>query len=139
MLTAIGGAVRSQPCSRAQLGSRAAVRPTRGYSDRAAVACAASRGRMNPVDETKTAAEVPARCLDDSTVLRFVSGQLDETERRSVEHEIGRCRHCSALVAELIRGSSALHVDAEHLDGPDAAGVGADGAVYAEGTNRSDW
>src|ERR1044071_3755320 len=98
-----------------------------------------SRGRMNPVDETKTAAEVPARCLDDSTVLRFVSGQLDETARRSVEHEIGRCRHCSALVAELIRGSSALHLDTEDLDGRDAAGVGADGAVYAEGTNRSDW
>jgi tetratricopeptide (TPR) repeat protein len=88
---------------------------------------------MDAEDETKTAAEVPARCLDDSTVLRFVSGQLDETARRMVEHEIGRCRHCSALVAELIRGSAALYVEAEDLDGADSD------AVCAEGSGRSEW
>ena len=77
------------------------------------VARTASRGHMEAVDETKTAAEVPTRCLDDSTVLRFVSGQLDDTSRRLVEDELGRCRDCSALVAELIRGSAVLHVEAD--------------------------
>ena len=89
---------------------------------------------MAAVDDTKTTAGAPSRCLDDSTVLRFVSGQLDDTSRRRVEHEIGRCRDCSALVAELIRGSAALHVEADDLD--DAA-ADAD-AVCAEGSGRSE-
>src|SRR4051812_5126688 len=82
---------------------------------------------MNAVDEPQATAEVRAGCLDDSTVLRFVSGQLDDTARRAVEHEIGQCRRCSALVAALIRDGAALHVEAEDLDplAPDA--VGADG------------
>jgi len=33
---------------------------------------------MDAVDETQTTAEVPAGCLDDSTVLRFVSVRRPE-------------------------------------------------------------
>jgi hypothetical protein len=73
------------------------------------------------------------RCLDDSTVLRFASGQLDDTVRRAVEDEIGSCRHCSALVAELIRGSAALHVESEDRDAPECEQTG------AEGPDRSEW
>src|ERR1043165_290501 len=96
------------------------------------VARTASRDRMEAVDETKATPERPARCLDDSTVLRFVSGQLDDTARRNVEQEIGRCRHCSALVAELVRGS-ALHADIERIDGPDP------GAACPDGSDRGEW
>src|ERR1044071_63488 len=83
---------------------------------------------MDAADETQTSAEVPAGCLDDSTVLRFMSGQLDGTARRRVEDEIGQCRRCSALVAELIRGGTALHAEAEDPDRLDPYAVGADGA-----------
>src|SRR5437868_11345137 len=100
------------------------------------VARTASRDRMEAVDETKTTPEVPARCLDDSTVLRFVSGQLDDTARRRVEHEIGRCRDCAALVAELIRGSATLHVDADEDDAADADAMCAEGSGRSEGLSR---
>jgi tetratricopeptide (TPR) repeat protein/tRNA A-37 threonylcarbamoyl transferase component Bud32 len=66
---------------------------------------------MGAFDRMDSRADLPTKCLDDSTILRFVSGQLDETERRAVEDEVGSCHHCSALVAELIRGSAALHVE----------------------------
>jgi tetratricopeptide (TPR) repeat protein len=48
-------------------------------------------------------------CLDDSTIVRFIAGKLDEPARRCAEEEIGRCRLCSALVAAVVRGSAALH------------------------------
>src|SRR3954469_6351535 len=83
---------------------------------------------MTAADETQTSAEVPAGCLDDSTVLRFVSGQLDDTARRRVEHEIGQCRRCSALVAALFRDGSALHAEADDLDRLDPDAVCADGS-----------
>ena len=76
---------------------------------------------MEAVDDTKTTAEGPSRCLDDSTVLRFMSGELDDTARRLVEDELGRCRDCAALVAELIRGSAVRNVDA--TDGADPVGA----------------
>jgi tetratricopeptide (TPR) repeat protein len=66
------------------------------------------------VDDSKTA------CLDDSTVLRFVSGQLDEPGRRAVEDEVGRCPKCAALVAELMRGSAVLPLEADDGDAPRA-------------------
>jgi tRNA A-37 threonylcarbamoyl transferase component Bud32/tetratricopeptide (TPR) repeat protein len=81
---------------------------------------------MEVVDETKKTADLPTRCLDDSTILRFVSGQLDETARRAVEDEIGSCPHCSALVAELIRGSAVLHVESAGGDGPECEPIGAE-------------
>jgi serine/threonine protein kinase len=72
---------------------------------------------MEAVEDTKSTAEGPTRCLDDSTVLRFVSGQLDDASRRLVEDELGRCRACAALVAALIRGSGSLHIEPADLDG----------------------
>ncbi|HMG55725.1 MAG TPA: protein kinase [Kofleriaceae bacterium] len=48
-------------------------------------------------------------CLDDSTIVRFIAGGLDEPARRGAEAEIGRCRSCAALVAAVVRGSVALH------------------------------
>jgi Protein kinase domain len=46
-------------------------------------------------------------CLDDSTVLQFVAGRLNEASRRRVEAEIGRCGHCAALVAGVARSGLA--------------------------------
>src|SRR5688572_26659571 len=42
-------------------------------------------------------------CLDDRTVLQFVSGHLDGADRDRVETELGRCQSCAALVAALLR------------------------------------
>ena len=51
-------------------------------------------------------------CLDDSTVVRLVTGRLDAAARSMVEREIGRCRRCAALVAEVVRGSATLDAGA---------------------------
>src|SRR5262245_60052169 len=48
-------------------------------------------------------------CLDDPTVLRFVTGRLDELAHRRAEEELARCSRCAALVAELIRDQSVAH------------------------------
>jgi tetratricopeptide (TPR) repeat protein len=50
-------------------------------------------------------------CLDDSTVVRLLAGRLDDAMRSRVEKELGRCRHCAALVAEVVRGGSVLHIE----------------------------
>jgi len=45
-------------------------------------------------------------CLGDSSVFRYVSGLLSECERAQAEQEIASCRHCAAVVAELMRDST---------------------------------
>ena len=50
-------------------------------------------------------------CLDDSTLLRFVTGQLDEIGRARAEDELAGCRRCAAVVAEIVRGSSVFRVE----------------------------
>jgi tetratricopeptide (TPR) repeat protein len=90
---------------------------------------------MAGVDNTNPA-DRSSGCLDDSTILRFVSGQLDEAARRRVEDEIGRCRHCSALVGELIRGGAALHAEIASADGPDGEPIRAEGSSRGELLSR---
>lgn len=53
-------------------------------------------------------------CLDDSTVVRLLSGRLDDSLRSRVEQELARCRRCAALVAEVVRGSSMLQLEPKH-------------------------
>jgi tRNA A-37 threonylcarbamoyl transferase component Bud32 len=69
-------------------------------------------------------------CLGDSTILRFISGQLDDAARAHVENEVGSCRACAALVAELLRSGVGLRApdaddatDAEDPIGDAAPGV----------------
>lgn len=47
-------------------------------------------------------------CLDDSTVLRFITGRLDAVHHARVEEELGRCRRCAGLIAELARDGRTL-------------------------------
>jgi tetratricopeptide (TPR) repeat protein/tRNA A-37 threonylcarbamoyl transferase component Bud32 len=62
-------------------------------------------------------------CLDDPTVLRFVTGGLDDLSHRRVEEEIGRCGRCAALVAALIRDRHPPDLGGEATD-PDRADEG---------------
>jgi RNA polymerase sigma factor (sigma-70 family) len=50
-------------------------------------------------------------CLDDRTVLRFVTGRLDEVAHRRVDEELARCGRCADLVAELLRERSLVDTD----------------------------
>jgi tetratricopeptide (TPR) repeat protein len=59
-------------------------------------------------------------CLDDSTIVRFIAGTLDELARRCAEEEIGRCHHCAALVAAVVRGSAGLHSGSASIAAVDA-------------------
>jgi tetratricopeptide (TPR) repeat protein/predicted Ser/Thr protein kinase len=45
-------------------------------------------------------------CLDDQTVLAFLSGELDEASTEEVEVEIDRCESCRELLATLVKASS---------------------------------
>jgi tRNA A-37 threonylcarbamoyl transferase component Bud32/tetratricopeptide (TPR) repeat protein len=66
-------------------------------------------------------------CLDDSTIVRLLAGRLDDSQRSRVEDELGRCGRCAALVAEVARGSSRIHIEpscptspeVQDLDEPD--------------------
>ncbi|HEY0989810.1 MAG TPA: serine/threonine-protein kinase, partial [Kofleriaceae bacterium] len=60
-------------------------------------------------------------CLDDSTVIRLLAGRLDESARIAVEAELGRCRRCAALVAEVARGGSLLYIEPDDRAEPDHA------------------
>jgi tetratricopeptide (TPR) repeat protein len=51
----------------------------------------------------------------------LLAGRLDASARSQVEAEIGRCRRCAALVAEVARGGSMLHVEPDHTPAPDDA------------------
>ena len=66
-------------------------------------------------------------CLDDPTVLRFVTGRLDELAHRKVEEEVGRCRRCAALVAELIRDRPAPRRDSTANGSSPSSNAGEDG------------
>jgi anti-sigma factor RsiW len=55
-------------------------------------------------------------CLNDSTIRRFISGQLEDAVRADVENEIGSCRACAALVGELLRVADAAAVLPRMLD-----------------------
>jgi tetratricopeptide (TPR) repeat protein/tRNA A-37 threonylcarbamoyl transferase component Bud32 len=67
-------------------------------------------------------------CLDDPTVLRFVTGRLDELAHRRVEEEVGRCSRCAALVAEMVREHSSADLAATgELDGDLQEDGGEDG------------
>jgi tetratricopeptide (TPR) repeat protein len=57
-------------------------------------------------------------CLDDPTVLRFVTGRLDEVARRRVDEELARCGRCADLVAELLRDRSTASADWGSMDPP---------------------
>jgi len=52
-----------------------------------------------------------ASCLDDSTVVRLLAGQLDDDARHRVETELAHCHRCAALVAEVVRGGSLIYTD----------------------------
>ena len=82
---------------------------------------------MAVAEDTSGAAGGATRCLDDSTILRFVSGQLEGSSRRAVEDELGRCGDCAALVGALIRGSASLHVEPADHDDPVPAESGGEG------------
>src|SRR5262249_37557509 len=69
-------------------------------------------GAMHHFGVDAPATLVGSSCLDDSTVVRLLTGQLDAAARSMVERELGRCRRCAALVAEVVRGSATLDADA---------------------------
>lgn len=54
-------------------------------------------------------------CLDDSTILRWVSGRLEGPACRAAEEELGRCGRCAALVAELLRDRDDLSSGLQRL------------------------
>jgi tetratricopeptide (TPR) repeat protein len=60
-------------------------------------------------------------CLDDSTILRLVSGRLEGKAYSDAEEELGRCSRCAELVAEMLHESSAMIVP---LSSGDSSGVG---------------
>jgi len=75
-------------------------------------------------------------CLDDSTVVRLLAGRLDESARSEVEAELGRCRRCAALVAEVARGGSMLHIEPEDPTAPPHSGCELDDQSDRSGDDR---
>ena len=91
---------------------------------------------MEVFNKENSRAGDPTKCLDDSTILRFVSGKLHEPARQAVEHEIGSCGRCAALVAELLRGGAALHVESPETDTPEFEPTGADWGAFGGSLSR---
>lgn len=56
-------------------------------------------------------------CLDDSTVLRLVTGRLVESEYRVAEEELEHCDRCARLVAAFAPADSSSVVAVKILDG----------------------
>lgn len=62
-------------------------------------------------------------CLEDSTVVRLLSGRLDDAARSRVEQELARCRRCAALVAAIMHRCSTVHLEPRR-DPPDLEATG---------------